>query len=92
MIQLMCVVLCGLANPFFFLSMLIVKQKFTVQFTKVDFETVEINPLLNVGNKVIKIFVTFNANLLKKVHIVSINQSISKHQKEVVMIDLAKSQ
>lgn len=62
-----------------------------MQFTKVDFETVEINPLLNVGNKVIKIFVTFNANLLKKVHIVSINQSISKHQKEVVMIDLAKS-
>lgn len=62
-----------------------------MQFTKVDFETVEINPLLNVGNKVIKIFVTFNGNLLKKVHIVSINQSISKHQKEVVMIDLAKS-
>lgn len=61
-----------------------------MQFTKVDFETVEINPLLNVGNKVIKIFVTFNANLLKKVHIVSI-KSISKHQKEVVMIDLAKS-
>lgn len=62
-----------------------------MQFTKVDFETVEINPLLNVGNKVIKIFVTFNGNLLKKVHIVSINQSIFKHQKEVVMIDLAKS-
>lgn len=62
-----------------------------MQFTKVDFETVEINPLLNVGNKVIKIFVTFNANLLRKAHIISINQSISKHQKEVMMIDLAKS-